>query len=127
MPPHRQIFFNGEMLKDTSSLDDLEDPPLGDLFRGEPVDPFPHELNAAVGDFTVFVIEQAGNSLEGSALPRAVRAQKGNNPVLRNFNRNPLEDKDDLVVPDLNVVDLQDIILGHNPSPFSSDVAEQRM
>ena len=34
MPPHRQIFFNGEMLKDTSSLDDLEDPPLGDLFPG---------------------------------------------------------------------------------------------
>src|SRR5271157_4564709 len=31
------------------------------------------------------------------------------------------------MVPDLNVVDLQDVILGHNPSPFFADGAEQRV
>ena len=65
------------------------------------MDPFPHELNAAVGYLTVLVIKQAGNGLQGRALAGAVRPEKSHDPFFRNFDGHPFEDKDDLVVPDL--------------------------
>ena len=90
MPPHRQIFFNGEMLKEPSSLDDLEDPPLADLFRGEPVDPFPHELNAAVGYSTVFVIEKAEIALRVVLLPAPFAPRRATIPFSGTSKETPL-------------------------------------
>ena len=76
------------------------------------VDALAHEFDRAVGDLTVLVVEQAGDRLEGGALAGAVGPQQGHDAAFGDLDGNAFDHEDDLVVFDLDVVDLQDHVLG---------------
>ena len=90
MTSHDKVLFNSEMLENTSPFNDLNDPSMGDLLRAKFMDSLTQELDAAIGNLTVFVIQKAGNRLEGSALSRSVGAQKGDNASRGNFDGHSL-------------------------------------
>jgi len=86
MCTYHEVLFHREVLEDAAALNDLEDPPLGDLLRFQPVDTFPEELDTPVRDFAVLVLEKTRDRLERRTLARSVGSKQGDDPTGRHLD-----------------------------------------
>src|SRR4029453_2920340 len=83
---------------------DLHDAPAADDFRVLAGDALSHELDAAAGHPPVLGLEQTGDRLQRRRLAGAVGAEERDDLPLGDFQRESLEDEEDVSVDYLDVV-----------------------
>src|SRR5207244_3777651 len=72
--------------------------------RGLAIKARPHELDAAVGHFTVLGFEQAGDGFQRRRLSSPISAEQGHDLAFRDLQRQPLQDEDHLAIDYLDIV-----------------------
>src|SRR6266542_714659 len=103
-PTHRDVLVDRQVLEDAAALHHLEDAVADDLLGRELVEPHAVELDGAVGDLSLLGVEEPGDGLERRRLAGPVRPEQRDDLPVRDLEREPLQDEDDVVVDDLDVL-----------------------
>ena len=70
------------------------------------------EQDGALGDLAALAVQQVGDCLERGGLAGAVGAEQRHDAAGRHFQRDALQNQDDVAVHDLDVVDDEDRLAG---------------
>jgi hypothetical protein len=101
----QEVFFHREVPEAVPPFHDLNDAPPHELPGVQAVDPFAAELDRAFGHGAALGAEQVRDRLQRRRLPGAVGSQERHDLSLRDFEGNPFQHQDHVVVDDLDVVD----------------------
>ena len=95
------------MLKTVPAFHDLNHSPTHQFVRGAAVHILSLKGNGPFGDITTLGTQQIGNRLERGGLARAIGAKQGHDTPFHDFERDPFQHEDHMVIDHLNVVDHQ--------------------
>ena len=99
--------MNGEVGEAASPLHHLDDAAAHEVAWREPVDTLAPEVDLAPGDVAPFDAEQVGDRLERGGLAGAVGSQQGNDRPIGNRDGDTAQDRNHMVVDDLDRVEPQ--------------------
>jgi hypothetical protein len=83
--PGQQVFLDRQVAEDRPAFKHLDDAPIDNFVRRQVVDALTLELNRAAGHLALLGVEQAGDSLQGCRLARAIGPQQRNDLPLVDF------------------------------------------
>ena len=98
------------MFEAMPALHDLDDALLHQLSRGQLVDTFALEFDAALGDISALGSQQVGNRFQGCGFTGAVGSEQGDDALLGNLERYAFQYQDDVIVDHLDVIYRQQYI-----------------
>ena len=113
-PPGRQLvpflLFDRQVLKNSSPLQNLDDPHFHDLFGRKAIDALVGVFNAAAGDLSILAAQQPRDGTQNGRFSCSVCAKQGNDLAIRDVQRHAPQDLDNVAIDDFDVVQSQHII-----------------